>query len=67
MVYESFVTIGGVVFVPALKKPMAIVNVIDLSRLVFIIWLVNYVPNNLLVIRDQRTTPETKAYYATVE
>merc|ERR1712221_25370 len=29
---RKFFTIGGVVFVPALKKPMAIVNVIDLSR-----------------------------------
>merc|ERR1712227_29364 len=33
MVYEQFIQIGGIVFVPALKKPMAIVNVIDLSRL----------------------------------
>jgi len=33
MVYEKFIQIGGVVFVPELKKPMAIVNVIDLSRL----------------------------------
>merc|ERR1712088_664259 len=32
MVFESFVQIGGVVFVPALKKPMTIVNIIDLSR-----------------------------------
>lgn len=32
MVFEKFVAIGGVVFVPAQKKPMAIVNVIDLNR-----------------------------------
>merc|ERR1712066_395803 len=33
MVFEKFVSIGGVVFVPAMNKPVAIVNVIDLNRL----------------------------------
>merc|ERR1712142_185319 len=33
MVYEQFVQIGGIVFLPASKKPAVIVNVIDLNRL----------------------------------
>lgn len=33
MVFTEFITIGGVVYVPALNKPCAITNVIDLNRL----------------------------------
>merc|ERR1711953_699647 len=33
MVYTEFISIGGVVFVPALNKACAVTNVIDLNRL----------------------------------
>ena len=33
MVFTEFITIGGVVYVPALNKACAITNVIDLNRL----------------------------------
>ena len=33
MVFEKFVSIGGVVFSEAHQKPMAVVNVISLNRL----------------------------------
>lgn len=33
MVFTEFITIGGVVYVPALNKPCVITNVIDLNRL----------------------------------
>merc|ERR1711953_173391 len=33
MVYTEFISIGGVVFVPALNKACAVTNIIDLNRL----------------------------------